>query len=88
LQEALIRASQIPELQADDIVVSNIRHYEALKNAQTAIQRVTDGLNTGISHDFLSQDIRECMHFLGEITGQISTDEVLGRIFERFCIGK
>ena len=88
LQEALIRASQIPELQADDIVVSNIRHYEALKNAQNAIQRVIDGLNTGISHDFLSQDIRECMHFLSEITGQISTDEVLGRIFERFCIGK
>ena len=88
LQEALIRASQIPELQADDIVVSNIRHYEALINAKSAIQRVIDGLNTGISHDFLSQDIRECMHFLGEITGQISTDEVLGRIFERFCIGK
>jgi tRNA modification GTPase len=88
LESALIRASQIPELQADDIVVSNIRHYEALKKAQTAIQRVIDGLEMNISHDFLSQDIRECMHFLGEITGTISTDEILGNIFSKFCIGK
>ena len=88
LESALIRAAQIPELQASDIVVSNIRHYEALKKAQTAIQRVIDGLEMNISHDFLSQDIRECMHFLGEITGTISTDEILGVIFERFCIGK
>lgn len=88
LEKALVKAAQIPELQASDVVVSNIRHYEALKNALSAIQRVITGLENNISHDFLSQDIRECMHFLGEITGTISTDEILGNIFSKFCIGK
>jgi len=49
---------------------------------------VIDGLHGGISGDFLAQDIRECLHFLGEITGEISNDEVLGHIFKNFCIGK
>jgi tRNA modification GTPase len=49
---------------------------------------VVDGLQSGISGDFLAQDIREVLHFLGEITGQINTDEVLGNIFKNFCIGK
>ena len=65
-----------------------MRHYEALTAALAAIRRVDDGLNRGISHDFLSQDIRECMHYIGLITGEITTDEVLGTIFGRFCIGK
>ena len=88
LENALINASQIPEINPGDVVVSNIRHYEALQNALQSIRRVTEGLKNGISNDFLSQDIRECMHFLGEITGQISNDEVLGNIFGKFCIGK
>ncbi|MDR0371420.1 MAG: tRNA uridine-5-carboxymethylaminomethyl(34) synthesis GTPase MnmE [Prevotellaceae bacterium] len=88
LQDALLKAAQLPELQAGDIVVSNIRHYEALKKAQTAILRVIKGLENNITHDFLSQDIRECMFHLGEITGQISTGEILGNIFSKFCIGK
>ncbi len=88
LEDALIRAAQLPEVNPGDVVVNNIRHYEALKNALTAIERVSDGLETGISGDFLSQDIRECLHFLGEITGQISNDEILGNIFGKFCIGK
>ncbi len=88
LENALINASQIPEINPGDVVVSNIRHYEALQNALQSIRRVTEGLKDGISNDFLSQDIRECMHFLGEITGQISNDEVLGNIFGKFCIGK
>jgi len=84
----LIAAAQLPEIQTGDVVVSNIRHYEALESAHTAICRVIDGLDSGISGDFLSQDIRECMHYLGEITGQISNDEILGDIFGKFCIGK
>lgn len=71
-----------------DILVSNIRHYESLVNSGAAISRVLDGLRNGISGDFLSQDIRECLYFLGEITGEISTDEVLSNIFKNFCIGK
>lgn len=88
LQRALVEAAQIPEIQHNDVVVSNIRHYEALVKALASIQRVTNGLEIEITHDFISQDIRECMHYLGEITGEISTDEVLGNIFKNFCIGK
>lgn len=88
LQKALIAAAQLPEIHPEDVIVSNIRHYEALENAHTAICHVIDGLEANISGDFLSQDIRECMHFLGEITGQISNDEILGNIFGKFCIGK
>ena len=72
----------------EEIVVSNVRHYEALTQALNAINLVIEGLQTGISGDFLSQDIRECLHYLGEITGEISTDEILGHIFKHFCIGK
>jgi len=88
LQKALVAAAQIPEINPGDVVISNIRHYEALQRALAAIRRVNEGLENGISGDFLSQDIRECMHFLGEITGQISNDEILGNIFGKFCIGK
>lgn len=88
LQKALVRAAHLPEINQGDVVVSNIRHYEALQNALTAIRRVINGLESGISGDFLSQDIRECMFFLGEITGQISNDDILGNIFSKFCIGK
>lgn len=89
LQELLVKtAIKQQHTQKGDTIVNNIRHYEALIKAQKAIIRVIEGLNTGISGDLLSQDIRECMHHLGEITGQISTDEMLGNIFGKFCIGK
>src|SRR5690554_6674497 len=88
LQELLIEKAGIPSISEDDVIVTNLRHYEALKKALDAIQRVIEGLDVGITHDFLAQDIRECMFYLGEITGQISTDEILGNIFSKFCIGK
>lgn len=88
LKKTLIKTSQLGEIQPNDIIVNNIRHFEALSLAQIAIKRVIDGINSGISNDFLSQDIRECMFHLGEITGQISNDEILGNIFSKFCIGK
>jgi len=88
LQKALIEAAQLPEINPGDVVVNNIRHFEALQNAHRAISRVIEGLDTGISGDFLSQDIRECIYFIGEITGQISNNEILGNIFGKFCIGK
>ncbi|HZK93024.1 MAG TPA: tRNA uridine-5-carboxymethylaminomethyl(34) synthesis GTPase MnmE [Prolixibacteraceae bacterium] len=72
----------------EEIIVSNVRHYEALSLAYGAIGKVIEGLKTGISGDFLAQDIRECLHYLGEITGEVSTDEILGHIFKHFCIGK
>ena len=88
LESQLITAAQLPETGDNDIIVTNARHYEALHHAHNAIARVQDGLASNLSGDFLSQDIRECMHYLGEITGQISTDEILGNIFSKFCIGK
>ena len=81
----LVREDQKGE---DDVVVTNTRHFEALSLAGEAIDRVAEGLKTGISSDLVAQDIREVLHFLGEITGEVTTDEILGNIFSKFCIGK
>ena len=88
LQNVLLKAAHIPEIGNNDVIVTNLRHYEALVKAHEAITRVINDMEMRISGDFLSQDIRECMHYLGEITGHISTDDVLGNIFAKFCIGK
>lgn len=88
LEQMLLKAAQIPDNDPDAVVVANARHYDALVHARDAIQRAIAGLKAGISGDFAAQDIRECMHYLGEITGEITTDEVLGSIFSRFCVGK
>ena len=69
-------------------IVSNLRHYEALRAALTAIDRVIDGLDNGLSGDFISQDLRECIFHLSDIAGEVTTDEVLGNIFKNFCVGK
>ena len=70
------------------VTISNTRHYEALVRAQEAIQRVQDGLQMQISGEFLSMDLQDCLAALGEITGQITSQEVLNNIFDKFCIGK
>ena len=88
LEQLLVKEAHLPENQSSDIIVTNARHYDALIKAQESIERAIDGLNTGISGDFVSQDIRECMHHLGEITGEISTTDILSTIFSKFCIGK
>lgn len=73
----------------DETLVTNIRHYEALSRAATALGRVRDGLKvTTLPPDLIAQDLREALYHLGEIVGEISTDEVLGNIFRKFCIGK
>ena len=88
LVEKLTEAVDLDGVHAGDVIVSNVRHYEALSHALTAVERVIAGLESGLSGEFVSQDIRECLHYLGEITGDITTDEVLGNIFKNFCIGK
>ena len=73
----------------DETLVTNIRHYEALVRAATALGRVQDGLKVAtLPPDLIAQDLREALYHLGEIVGEISTDEVLGNIFRKFCIGK
>lgn len=74
---------------ANNVLVSNARHYEALKNALDAMKRVSDGLEQNITGDFLAMDIRQGLFYLGEITGTIEIDrDILGSIFSKFCIGK
>ena len=75
-------------IEANATLVTNIRHYQALMDAQVALYRVEDGLANGIPTDLVSQDIREAIYHLGSIVGEINTEEVLGNIFSRFCIGK
>lgn len=72
----------------NDVIVSNVRHHEALTKALEAALRVSEGLDTGLTTDFIAMDIRAILYHLGEITGEISTDEILGSIFSKFCIGK
>ncbi|MDR1633010.1 MAG: tRNA uridine-5-carboxymethylaminomethyl(34) synthesis GTPase MnmE [Dysgonamonadaceae bacterium] len=88
LENAILKAANLPVIGENDVVVTNLRHYEALTKALHSINRTIKGLQTRLSGDFIAQDIRECMHYLGEITGEISTDEILGNIFRNFCIGK
>ena len=88
-QQVIIDTAALPSVEDDEaVIVTNARHYEALVRAGEAITRAIEGLQMGISGDLASQDIRECMHYLGEITGEISTDDILGEIFSHFCIGK
>ncbi|TLX74727.1 tRNA uridine-5-carboxymethylaminomethyl(34) synthesis GTPase MnmE [Labilibacter sediminis] len=88
LSKELIKTINLQAVDNDEVIVTNARHYEALQRSHESILRVLNGLHDGISGDFLAQDIREVLHFLGEITGHINTDEVLGNIFKNFCIGK
>jgi tRNA modification GTPase len=88
LVDFMVQTINLDAANQEDIIVTNARHFEILKNAHEGILRVLNGLDTGITGDFLAQDIRECLHYLSEITGEINTDEVLGHIFKNFCIGK
>ncbi|MDR1887684.1 MAG: tRNA uridine-5-carboxymethylaminomethyl(34) synthesis GTPase MnmE [Prevotellaceae bacterium] len=88
LENAIVEAANLPDTDNRDVIVTSVRHLEALKNARKAIQCVENGLARNIPTDLLTQDIRECMRFLGEITGEISTNEILDNIFGKFCIGK
>jgi len=82
------QAVSLDSISEDAVIITNVRHFEALTRAHESIERVQLGLDNLISGDFLAQDIRECLHYLGEITGEISNDEILGHIFKNFCIGK
>lgn len=88
LEKTLKETTEAESIGQNDVIVTNVRHYEALKLSHEAILRVKDGLKEHISEDLLAQDIRETLHYLGEITGEITTDEILGNIFKNFCIGK
>ena len=89
LEQAIHEAADIPALTDNDIIVTNARHYEALTRSHVCIQRVIDGLQMQLSGDLLSEDLRQALDTLAEITGgQITPSEVLGNIFKNFCVGK
>lgn len=89
LEKAIYEAADIPALTDNDIIVTNARHYDALTRSRDCIQRVIDGLQMQLSGDLLSEDLRQAIDTLSEITGgQITPNEVLGNIFKNFCVGK
>lgn len=89
LKQMLVTVACIPEIRQGDVVITNIRHYEALTLAHDAISRVIQGLDDGQPSDLVSQDLRDCLHNLAEITGgEITSEETLQNIFKHFCVGK
>ena len=89
LEQTIYDSANIPEIHENDVIITNIRHYEALLHAQESIKRVIEGINMNLSGDLLSEDLRQCLFYLGDITGgSITSNEVLGNIFQHFCIGK
>lgn len=88
LKKALIHLVHLGDFKTGDTIVTNIRHIESLTNTQTALDDVMKGIDNNVTEDFLAMDIRQALHHLGEITGEITTDDLLGNIFSKFCIGK
>lgn len=89
LEDELARAAQLSLIGGNDAIVTNARHHEALSQALNAARLVSDGLHTGLPSDLVALEIRQVLHFIGEVTGgTISNDEILGNIFKNFCIGK
>lgn len=88
LKKTLGKCVDMNRLAGEDVIITNLRHYEALKSVSEGMERVISGLEQKIPEDLIAIDIRQAIHYLGEITGQITTDEILGNIFRNFCIGK
>ncbi|MFC2117757.1 tRNA uridine-5-carboxymethylaminomethyl(34) synthesis GTPase MnmE [Bacteroidota bacterium] len=88
LEESLISIINYKRPEEKDTILSNTRHFEAISRANESLGRAITGLDTGLPGDLMAQDIREAIHYLGEITGEITTNEILGNIFEKFCVGK
>ncbi|MBD3749338.1 MAG: tRNA uridine-5-carboxymethylaminomethyl(34) synthesis GTPase MnmE [Sphingobacteriales bacterium] len=88
LEQALLAAVNLNQLNSDEVIISNIRHLEALKKTDEALNRVLYGIDNPITSDFLALDIKQALHYLGEIVGTVTTDDLLDNIFSKFCIGK
>ena len=88
LKHRIKRSTDAPKLDGNTVLVSNIRHFEALTHAKESLEQVKKGLNDKLSADLLAQDLRQALYYIGSITGEVTTGEVLSSIFSRFCIGK
>ncbi len=88
LERAILKKVNINEINTGSTVVTNLRHQQELVNTEHALQQVIQGIDKGITNDILAMEIRQALHHLGEITGEITTDDLLENIFSKFCIGK
>ncbi|WP_231491622.1 tRNA uridine-5-carboxymethylaminomethyl(34) synthesis GTPase MnmE [Pedobacter sp. Leaf170] len=88
LKATLLEQVNLHHINTSETLVTNIRHVEALKQTENALQRVLDNVDNPVTSDFLAMDIKQALHYLGEITGTVTTDDLLENIFTKFCIGK
>jgi tRNA modification GTPase len=88
LKSEILRKVNLHSINTDDVLVSNIRHLEALQKTEESLKRVLQNIDQPITSDFLASDIKQALYYLGEITGQVTTDDLLETIFSKFCIGK
>ena len=88
LEQAILAKINLKGFSTGDTIVTNLRHHEQLVRTKDSLQTVIAGIDAGVTNDFTAMDIRQALHHLGEITGQITTDDLLENIFSKFCIGK
>ncbi|RZK66179.1 MAG: tRNA uridine-5-carboxymethylaminomethyl(34) synthesis GTPase MnmE [Pedobacter sp.] len=88
LKDTLLEQVNLHHINTSETLVTNIRHVEALKQTENALQRVLNNVDNPVTSDFLAMDIKQALHYLGEITGTVTTDDLLENIFTKFCIGK
>lgn len=88
LETALLEKVNLSHVNTSETLVTNIRHVEALKQTQNSLNRVLENIHNPVTSDFLAMDIKQALHYLGEITGTVTTDDLLENIFTKFCIGK
>ncbi|HCM75857.1 MAG TPA: tRNA uridine-5-carboxymethylaminomethyl(34) synthesis GTPase MnmE [Cytophagales bacterium] len=88
LKEKILSLFEIQNVKTGDVLVTNLRHYQNLLQTNESLTRVLEGMDSGVTGDFLAMDIRQSLHYLGEITGSITTEDLLDNIFSKFCIGK
>jgi tRNA modification GTPase len=88
LKDALLNLVTEGKVNQESTIVSNARHYEALQKSYQSLDDVLKGMASSVTSDFIAMDIRQALHYLGEIVGEVSTDDLLENIFSKFCIGK
>ena len=88
LKKSILQTIDLHSINTDDVLISNIRHLEALQKTEASLNNVLENIDNPVTSDFLATDIKQALYYLGEITGQVTTDDLLETIFSKFCIGK
>ena len=88
LKDRILQTIGLHSINTDDVLISNIRHLEALQKTEASLNNVLENIDNPVTSDFLATDIKQALYYLGEITGQVTTDDLLETIFSKFCIGK